>query len=597
MRLLRPLKSWDETLTRTPPRYLLALLVIAAGIALLQVPVYVFHRIYYNPLVTVPELVATACAGSVLLFLSGSAIASLVILQILLAANYLKFFFLREGLIPSDFVNLHEAFVGGGLRIQIVMVVGFATAVLALGLLSNRRHWKTRVAGLAVWAALAAVAYDRPREVKSELLFDQYKQFWLVSSQFQQHGFFVSFATAAVDLRWLSLDMERFPLLETFPPGDIRTLRLEPVRHRPDIHVVLLESFIEPHDFTALRFDREPTPPGIADLIARRNAASYSPVVGGKTAKAEFEVLCGVPDFDLLGTVTFNQMGSSPVDCLPNLLRRAGYRTLVTTPMPGSFFNIKQAYQALGFEERLLRESFTFDDRDGPYLTNGSALRQSLEFVRRRIAATPERPLFNYVVLVGGHFPFERNEARRPDRIGVVPAEPMLRKIVNMSHYTLVALAEYLGAIGELGRDSIVVLFDDHLPPVSDAILLTGGYRGFDPGRPVTERRTFLLVLRNGKPVPLGNIAQYELPDVLLRMISGRCEAESCAPETAMLLRPPGAYARAAPAEELCRGDAPTPACRAAIAKVDGMRRVYQHLLRQSHLPVEGARIAETGAH
>ena len=32
MRLLRPLKSWDETLTRTPPRYLLALLVIAAGV-------------------------------------------------------------------------------------------------------------------------------------------------------------------------------------------------------------------------------------------------------------------------------------------------------------------------------------------------------------------------------------------------------------------------------------------------------------------------------------------------------------------------------------------------------------------------------------
>ena len=55
-----------------------------------------------------------------------------------------------------------------------------------------------------------------------------------------------------------------------------------------------------------------------------------------------------MPDFDLVGTVTFNQMGSSPVDCLPNLLRRAGYRTLVTTPMPGSFFNIKQAYQATG---------------------------------------------------------------------------------------------------------------------------------------------------------------------------------------------------------------------------------------------------------
>ena len=118
----------------------------------------------------------------------------------------------------------------------------------------------------------------------------------------------------------------------------------------------------------------------------------------------------------------------------------------------------------------------------------------------------------------------------------------------------------------------------------------TGFYLGCVVGGVTTQ------IFIAAKMLEYGEVTE-ELPDVLLRMISGRCEAESCAPETAMLLRPPGAYARAAPAEELCRGDAPTPACRAAIAKVDGMRRVYQHLLRQSHLPVEGARIAETGAH
>ena len=205
-----------------------------------------------------------------------------------------------------------------------------------------------------------------------------------------------------------------------------------------------MESFINPADLTRTSYQPSPVPPRMADAIAHSLSASYSPVVGGKTAKAEFEVLCGVPDFDLLGTVTFNQMGDSPIDCLPRLLGHAGYRTLASTPLPGSFFNIKHAYKSIGFDERLLKESFAFDDMDGSYLTNSSTLRQNVDVVKQRIAAAPEQPLLNYLVLLGGHFPFERDEKRRPSSIEVTPANAVVSKLVNMSHYTLLALQDYL---------------------------------------------------------------------------------------------------------------------------------------------------------
>jgi hypothetical protein len=582
---LRRLDALDRFLTQTATRYIPPLVLIAVALAGGQTPLYLLRRIHYNPVFTGRELAATFCAASLILFLSGSAIATGLILALLIATNLLKFYYLREGLIPSDFVNWQEAFFSGGIVIQAVMVAAFVTALATLWHFSNRRHLAVRVAGVTVWALVAATAYARPAEIRTALLFDEYVQFWRPTSEFQRRGFFVAFATAAVDRRQRSLELEHFALLDAFPQWDIRAAPLGLPGHRPDIHVVLLESFIEPHDFTKLRYDREPGPAGMTPLLAQRAAAGYSPVFGGKSAKAEFEVLCGVPDFDLLGNVTFNQMGSSHADCLPNLLRRAGYRTIVTTPTPGDFFSIKRAYRAVGFDERLLAESFVFDETDGPYLANGSALRQSTDLVRQRIAAAPERPLFSYVVLGGGHFPFERNEVRRPDRIRIAPTDAVLTKVVNMSHYTLLALERYLLDIQRLERDSIVVLFADHLPPVSDELLLKGGYRGFDPARPVTGRRTFLLVLRNGTPVPVGNIALFELPGVLVRMVSGTCQIEGCAPSDPLLLRLPGVYQRSAPADDLCPSGVDVTTCHGATARVNEMRGIYQHLVRQSTLP------------
>ena len=585
MVFLQRLRSVDRKLTRTPGHYILAALAIAAITAVLEVPVYVADRIYYNPLTTGSEFVATLCVASIFIFLTGSFVASLLIVQGLVVSNYLKFFFLREGLIPSDFANVQEAMVGAGPVFATASIVAVAAIVGVAALFFSFTHVKTRALGLAAWAAVFGGAYLFPREVRAALQFDDYERFWQVSSEFQTKGFFRSFASAAVDLRRLSLDMEAFPLLASLPAGDLRTLGVERIARKPDIHIVLLESFINPEDFTAVTYNVRPVPQAIGSLIATGESRSYSPVIGGKTAKAEFEVLCGVPDFDLLGTVTFNQMGTGPVDCLPRLLARAGYHTMASTPLPGSFFNIKQAYKAVGFHERLLKESFAFDDKDGSYLNNASALRQNMAVLQKRLAAAPERPLFNYVVLLGGHFPFARDEARRPTRIQPSLDLPVLRDMVNMNYYTLIALEDYLEGLERLGRDSTVVLFGDHIPPVPDKVLESAGYRGFDPARPVTARRTFLLVLRNGKPVPLGNVAQFEIPHAVVQGLLGKCGEGVCAPADPILLRQPGVYSRAEPGEELCKDREDGATCATSARKLEAMRDVYQHLVKQSYLP------------
>src|SRR5690606_8117268 len=144
----------------------------------------------------------------------------------------------------------------------------------------------------------------------------------------------------------------RLPLLTREPPFDLRGAVLSPAPY--DLHVVLLESFMDPEDMTGLRL--VPVAGAPAHRRPPRGEPSYawSPTMGGKTARAEFEVLCGVPDFEMLGSITFNQLGGGAVGCLPTLLSRLGYRTIASQALPASFFNIGEAYRSMGFAEQRL---------------------------------------------------------------------------------------------------------------------------------------------------------------------------------------------------------------------------------------------------
>ena len=68
-------------------------------------------------------------------------------------------------------------------------------------------------------------------------------------------------------------------------------------------------------------------------------------------------------------------------------------------------------------------------------------------------------------------------------------------------------------------------------------------------------------------------------------MVSGTCQIEDCAPSDPLLLRLPDVYQRSAPADDLCPSGVDVRTCHAATAKVNEMRGIYQHLVRQSTLP------------
>ncbi|HHO46968.1 MAG TPA: hypothetical protein ENN06_00675 [Desulfobacteraceae bacterium] len=94
----------------------------------------------------------------------------------------------------------------------------------------------------------------------------------------------------------------------------------------------------------------QPTPI-LRRYSSARGGLSISPVFGGATAQAEFELLCGVPAMRELSGVEFNVFTGADTPCLPNILGKSGYHAVATNGFRPDFFNSPNAYEGIGFDK------------------------------------------------------------------------------------------------------------------------------------------------------------------------------------------------------------------------------------------------------
>ena len=121
--------------------------------------------------------------------------------------------------------------------------------------------------------------------------------------------------------------------------------RLRPYLKPRNVHLLILESFLDPRLFRDLKLSRDPVHPDFAALFGDQLGLSIAPVFGGATSQAEFEVLCGVPALERLSSVEFNTFTGAPARCLPDLLGQLGYRAVASNAYKPNFFNTQSAYK------------------------------------------------------------------------------------------------------------------------------------------------------------------------------------------------------------------------------------------------------------
>ena len=293
---------------------------------------------------------------------------------------------------------------------------------------------------------------------------------------------------------------------------------------RRNVYIVLVESLFNPHEIDGVTFSGEPLAPPFDSWMRRGGAHAMSPVFGGRSADAEFEILCGLPANLAESTVLFAQLTATAIDCLPAKLGRLGWSAVSTVPVPGSFFSAESAYRRIGFTDSIFIDQLDDSDQDGTMISAQSLLQQQIPVVERLLAE--KRPFFSYVFLTSGHFPYPL-DPKRPKTIAVAPPGPMVEDYVNTVYYNTLAVGRYIEAIRKRDPTALIVTLGDHPPALFPEHQATEY-----PGQANRTHQVPLLIFDGtAGEVPLtGWVPDYQLPEIILdRLTDGRfCATNRC---------------------------------------------------------------------
>jgi hypothetical protein len=284
------------------------------------------------------------------------------------------------------------------------------------------------------------------------------------------------------------------------------------IEHRRNIHLIVMESFIDPRKLENISFSQSVLADEIKPFLNPDGQFSLveSPIYGGGTAQAEFELLTGVPALALVNKIEFNVMQGGRVDSFVEQLKQNNYISMASIATGTGFFNSKQAYKSLGFTDVSYLETLPqfVDDAAKAPLFDGDVFEHNLEQLKGIL--NQQQPIFNYVLGMYGHLPFRRDLEKRPDRAEVIHSDERVPKIANQFYYRTKALADYLEQLIALDPDSIILVTSDHLPSIL----------GEDIVYQLDNKINIGLLIAQGKTHDISGKKLYQLPWLLWDLLA-----------------------------------------------------------------------------
>ncbi len=178
----------------------------------------------------------------------------------------------------------------------------------------------------------------------------------------------------------------------------------------PDLYIILGEAWWRDPNDPASPLDQ-------LKAAGFRETTAVSPVYGGTTPNAEFEVLTGVPIKTFQsGIIPFQHYVAYFTDksrALPRLLSQQGYATAAYHNFTRRFWLRDQVYPLFGFRRFVSMEDMSLVIQKNDWPTDEGLYRYVLDSIGG------EAPQLHYIVTVQTHGPFEKHEADAEGHSGV----------------------------------------------------------------------------------------------------------------------------------------------------------------------------------
>ncbi len=413
------------------------------------------------------------------------------------------------------------ALAGAVFAVAVVMPLTWLRRAYRGGRLRARsRAWRL---GLSVPALVVGVWAFHPMQwwFYRDLL-DLSPMTWNQPSHYRMMGFMLGFAYNGNS----ALIVPPLGYSPAALPRPITPIHRGNTEHLPDIVVVMNEAYWDPTLLPNVHIHPDPMP----NTRALASGAIFSPGFGGGTADVEFEALTGLSNAFLpMGSIPYQQYVRHETPSVPRFLRWCGYRTIALHPYHAWFWNRRNVYPMLGFDEFHAREQLAGLAIRGQFVSDEALADE----IARRVDAS-DVPVFVFAVTMENHGPYEPNRYTDPtiqvrgdlpfDLLagletfaeGVASGDRALRRLIDWA--------------AARPRHTIIVYFGDHLPYLGPDLATysrTGYVAPYVRGRPLpvrdllAVRQTPLVAWSNrGGPVrDLGTISPMFLPLVILEQV------------------------------------------------------------------------------
>ena len=294
-----------------------------------------------------------------------------------------------------------------------------------------------------------------------------------------------------------------------------------------DVIMVMSESLWDPTRLSNATLSPDPMP----TIRANASGNLFSPEFGGMTANVEFEALTGFSNAFLpYGSIPYQQYVRRPLPSLATFFASKGYTTRAFHPFQSWFWNRSNVYQSLGFQSFMSEENMPVMDKRGQFTSDDALTKEII-----RTADQTKEPFFFFAVTLQGHGPYEKNRYTK-NTIDVQSA--------SLSPENRDSLATYAQGVREADsslkalmdwakkrrRETIIVLFGDHLPPLGNVYTETGYMPDVVATRKASvsvmkrEHETPLVVWssKRGVQKDLGSVSPSQLPYYVVRLAGYR---------------------------------------------------------------------------
>lgn len=349
---------------------------------------------------------------------------------------------------------------------------------------------------------------------------------WDQKENYRHNGFLMAFAFNVPMARVSAPEGYSQPAITDIPSDRVPASFFS--GRQADVIVVMSESLWDPTRLTSVRYSEDPMP---TIRAASSGNNMFSPEFGGMTANVEFEALTGFSNAFLpYGSIPYQQYIRRPLPSLATFFESKGYVTKAFHPFQSWFWNRQNVYQALGFQQFRSEENMPAMDKRGIFASDDALTRYII-----KEADNTEAPFFFFAVTLQGHGPYE--EHRYAKNTVEVDAP-------TLSDAPTKTLATYTQGVKEADqslkmlmdwakkrrRETIIVMFGDHLPPLGDVYTESGYMPNVVATRKASvptmkrEHETPLVVWssKRGVQKDIGSVSPSQLPHVVVRLAGYR---------------------------------------------------------------------------